>query len=148
MRLGKTPCAALLLFGAAVTWAACSSKSNESGASSDAGASDATEDLASGDDVSNFCTCDPCYSQCQCTPGDQWPAPQACKTYVCGGSGVWGPFNCLGGGCPDASPAEDAPSSSDGAEPIPDATTDAPGDATHDAPSDVSSDVAVDASNE
>jgi hypothetical protein len=140
MRFQFTLPALILAFGA--TWIACRGSSSEQAGVDDAGDAGADVDAASDEDAG--CGCSPCYQACACTPGDQWPAPQACATYVCGAGGMWGPFECLGKGCP---PAVDG-----GADASGDAPADAPGDARadgpEDAPADGAIDVATDAAND
>jgi hypothetical protein len=142
MRFQFTLLALVFAFGA--TSIACRSSSPAQPGADDAGdaGTDAGVDATSDEDTGAQCS--PCYQACTCAPGDQFPAPQACVTYVCGASGTWGPFECLGHGCP---PAEDGGSDASPDAPA-DAPADAPGDASadglDDAPADVASDVATD----
>lgn len=134
---------ATLIFAFAATWIACrGSSSPEPSGVEDAGEAGDDVAAASGDEPGTECS--PCYQACACTAGDQWPAPQACATYTCGPKGTWGPFECLGHGCP---PAPDS-----GADASHDARADAPGDAgadgAEDAPDDGAIDVATDAPND
>jgi hypothetical protein len=134
MRFQFTLLALVFAFGA--TWIACRSSSPAQPGADDAGdaGADVDADAAADEDTGGQCT--PCYQACTCAPGDQFPAPQACVTYVCGASGTWGPFECLGHGCP---PAVDG-----GSDAASDASADAPGDTTVDGPQDASADVASD----
>jgi hypothetical protein len=135
----------VLAFALGATWIACRGSSSEQPGVDDAG--DAGDAGADGDAASDEDTggeCSPCYQACACTPGDQWPAPQACVTYVCGAGGVWGPFECLGQGCP---PAVDGGADASGDAP-PDAPGDARADGLEDAPADVAIDVAADTAND
>ncbi len=125
----------VLVFAFGATWIACRGSSSERPGVDDAGDAGADGDATSGEDTGPA-ECSPCYATCACTPSDQWPAPQACATYVCGASGMWGPFECLGHGCP---PMVDA-----GADASGDAAADAHGDARADAPEDAPADVAID----
>jgi hypothetical protein len=136
---------AALVFAFAATWVACHGSSSEQAGVEDAGeAGEGDDDVfaPSGDDSGTECT--PCYQACACTPGDQWPAPQACATYTCGPGGTWGPFECLGHGCPQP-PDAGTDASHDARE---DAPGDAPADGPEDAPGDGAIDVAADAPND
>jgi len=140
MRFQSTLPALVFVFGAA--WIACQSSSPAQSGPEDAGGADAGGDATLNEDTGGQCS--PCYQTCACMPQDQFPAPQACVTYVCGANAVWGPFECLGPGCP---PAVDA-----GSDASADARADAPADASadgpEDAPADVASEVSTDAAND
>ncbi|MGD0526061.1 MAG: hypothetical protein ABSE49_13000 [Polyangiaceae bacterium] len=139
MRFQFTLPALIFAFGA--MWIACRGSSSEQPGVDDAGdaGGDADADAASDEDTGSG-DCTPCYQACACSFGDQWPAPQACATYTCGASGMWGPFECLGHGCP---PAVDG-----GADASGDARVDAPGDARDDGPEDAPTDGAIDVAAE
>ncbi len=142
MRFQFTLPALVLVFGTA--WIACKGSSPAQPGVEDAGDAAADVDATSDEDTGGQCS--PCYQACACMPGDQWPAPQACVTYVCSGSGMWGPFECLGPGCP---PAVDGGSEASADAPA-DAAGDGRADGPEDAPADVASDVATatDAAND
>jgi hypothetical protein len=132
----------VLVFAFGATWIACRGSSSEQPGVDDAGDAGADGDAASDEDTGGGCS--PCYQACACTPSDRWPAPQACVTYVCGSSGMWGPFECLGHGCP---PAVDGGADASGDAPA-DAPRDARADGPEDAPADVAIDVATDTAND
>jgi hypothetical protein len=115
----------------AFAWIACSSRPNNAmnvpGDASSEGGPDGSSGEGSGIDFDSG-TCSPCGEICACTPGDSFYSQQACGTYTCPPSGVWGGTTwCKGHGCPEAAPPADVSLKDVGCSPCFDACPCTPG---------------------
>jgi hypothetical protein len=107
MQSPRAPSLALLSAFGLTSWIACSSHpSVGSGGPTDASTADTVVGVDSPVDIDSG-ECSPCEQTCPCEADlETFTAAGSCTTYTCPSSGNWGPFSCLGPGCPEGAVAD------------------------------------------